>query len=439
MQLTYNKFKQAVDQSSEKLFNRIAEAVATSDNAALVAMYDDKLIVLDEENEDLYLCDYKFENGVLTMENFDEIALKENDDTYLDEVAERYFDLDDDSPITIGEMMTGFNLKYRNDSEPIINETKDRKYRKIMESPRIRAIKKVREVRNYFVEDIRNLMEESWAKHVTMKVQNSQDSIPAALSKVDFKEPYPIKVNVDQGKPVDMIKIKDSTNVMDAMKNLSSHLSDKWKSSAFRNKFEKMINQIMATESIELGKSAVLSFLDENKELFILSDELFEELIIKTTLMANEGDTDTVLDIFENIMKSSEAKKMKARFIKENNLTPEKIERINKLTEEGEEGGMETSTGDETPPAGDEASDEAGNDLDTEQINKIIDIFKKIRKSLEDDSPEAEYVDSLVSALDSAKVKGIEDSKMKEILDFLGSTEAKSGKEDEEEEVEEEV
>ena len=65
MQLTFNKFKTVVDSSSEKVFDKIAEAISTSDNAALVAMFDDKLILLDEDKQDLYLCDYAFENNVL--------------------------------------------------------------------------------------------------------------------------------------------------------------------------------------------------------------------------------------------------------------------------------------------------------------------------------------------------------------------------------------
>jgi hypothetical protein len=74
-------------------------------------------------------------------------------------------------------------------------------------------------------------------------------------------------------------------------------------------------------------------------------------------------------------------------------------------------------------------AEESSSDLDTEEVNKIIDIFKKIVKQLESDSPEAEYVQGLISSLDSAKVKGIEDSKMKEIIDFLSS--AKAPKEEE--------
>jgi len=205
----------------------------------LVAMYDDKLIVLDEEREDLYLCDYTFENGVLGIMNFEEIGLSENDDSYLDEVVEKYFDLDDDEPITLSQLKTGFDLKFKNESKSIFMEAKDIKARKIMESPRIRALKSVRRVRDFFVEDIQNLMEEPFMKHLDQKLYNpniaSQDTIGRDLNKVSFNHPYPIFVNTDQGKESkELLKLKDNTNAMDAMKNLAGHLSDKWKSDSFR-------------------------------------------------------------------------------------------------------------------------------------------------------------------------------------------------------------
>ncbi len=432
MQLTFNKFKQVVDKSSEKVFSKIAEALAASDNAALVSMYDDKLIVLDEEKEDFYLVDYVFENNILSMKNFELVSLTENNDTYLEQVVGKYFDLDDDEPITLGEMMTGVNLKFKNNSRQIYNEAKDRKYRKIMESPRIRAIKKARQVRDMFVEDIKSLMEEDFMSKLQLKVDgDAKDAVPATLNRVKWSSPYPIVVNVEQGQPVSLLKIKDNANAMDAMTNLAAHLSDKWKSDSFRNKFEKMVKEILATESVELAKTAVLNFLDENKELFLLKKELFEELITKTTLMIGEGDSDTVVKIFESIVDSKPGRMMKRKFFKDNNLTEDKVAQINRLAEEDElpEVPAAPSLDDEDK---EEGSEESTTDLDTEEVNKIIDIFKKIVKQLESDSPEAEYVQGLISSLDSAKVKGIEDSKMKEIIDFLSS--AKAPKKDEESE-----
>jgi hypothetical protein len=188
-----------------------------------------------------------------------------------------------------------------------------------------------------------------------------------------------------------------------------------------------MVKEILATESVELAKTAVLNFLDENKELFLLNKIMFEELITKTTLMVGEGDSDVVVGIFESIVDSKPGRMMKRKFFKENNFTEDKVAEINRLAEEDELPSL--------PDASDSEDDmgdveESSTDLDTEEVNKIIDIFKKIVKQLESDSPEAEYVQGLISSLDSAKVKGIEDSKMKEIIDFLSS--AKAPKEDDE-------
>ena len=441
MQLTYNKFRQIVDKSNERIFDKIAEALAASDNAALVSMYDDRLIVLDEENEDFYLCDYIFENGVLTMKNFDSIRLSENDSNYLDKVVDKYFDLNDAAPITIGEMMAAVNLKFKNHSRQIYSETRDRKFRHIQESARLRAIKKARSARNLFVEDIKRLVEEDFYKKLQFKVDgDSKDSVPSALSRVKFDYPYPISVNTEQGRPVNMIKIKDETNVMDAMADVASHLSDKWKSDAFRSKFEKMISTILQTESSEMAKTAVLNFLDENKELFLLRKDLFEELITKTTLMCDEGDSESVVKIFEGVLATKPARQMKHKFFKDSNLTEEKIARINALaeaddnngtiptdasdasgsTDGGGAGATANSAGNQNN-GGDKAADGAGNDLQIEELNKIIDIFKKIQGTLDKDSPEKSYVDGLISALDQAKVSGIEDSKMKEIIDYLNA------------------
>ena len=256
MVLTYNNFKKVVEHSSEKMFNKLSEAIATSDNAALVSMYDDKLIVLDEEKDELFLCNYLYENGILTMHNFEQISLTENDDQFFDEVVADYFDVDSEKKVTVEDLMTGFNLKYKNESSSIFTEAKDRKYRKIQESSRIRAIKKARDARNMFEEEIKSLMEEPFIKHVTLKTDQAKDSVPSALNKVSFTPSYgEIKVNTDIGGPAkELITLKDNTNVMDAMKNVAGKVSQKWKSETFRGKFERMINKILASETIKLGK-----------------------------------------------------------------------------------------------------------------------------------------------------------------------------------------
>ena len=318
--------------------------------------------------------------------------------------------------------MTGFNLKYKNDSNSIFMEAIDRKYRKIMESPRIKALKKVREARNVFSEEIKNLLEEPFMQHLNAKLyaknQKGGDSIAPAFNKVNFKAPYPIFVNTDQGgESKNLITLRDNTNVMDAMKKAAMKISDKWKSDSFRSKFDKMINSIMQSESVELGRTAVLNFLGENKELFLLKTDLFEELITKTVLMLGEGNTDDTLEVFNKIMNSADGRVMKSKFFKANAIDEAKFNELNTLVE------MEDGEGEEVS-IDDEPKKEAGNDLDEEGLNKIITIFKKIKDSLEDDSQEEEFIEDVVEKLESIGVQGIEDAKLKEIFDFLNSVEA---------------
>ena len=415
MQVSYNKFKQLVDSSNEKLFDKIAEAIATSDNAALVAMFDDKLVLLDEKTKEFYKADYVYENKVLTMHNFENIELKENDGAYLEEAVERYFDLDDKTPITTRDLMTGFKLKFKNESSTIFSEACDRKSKKVIGNPRIRAIKKARKARDMFKEDIDNLMEEPFMKHLTLKAQTADDSIPTALNNVSWNTSYPVSVNTDIGGPADeLITLRDNTNVMDAMKGVALKISDKWKSDAFRSKFADMIGKIVQTESVELAKTAVLNFLDENKELFLLKDNAFNELITKTTLMLGEGNTDPVLQIFENIMESKKGRQMRNEYFQKYNITEESLDQINSAAEGGEE----------NIPT-DQTTKGIGSDLDDESVDKVISLFKKIQDAMKDKgegNPEYDYISSIIDSLKSFKESGTDsDSVMKDVVDFLNN------------------
>lgn len=425
MQVTYNKFKQLVDSSSEKLFDKIAEAIATSDNAALVAMFDDKLILLDEKKKDLYLADYVFENNVLTMHNFQPIELSENDGSYLEEAVSRYFDLDDESPITTRDLMTGFRLKYKNESSSIFTEACDRKAKKVQKNMKIRSMKKARKSRDLFKEDIAALMEEPFMKHLSLKVANDQDSIPTALNSVAWNSNYPISVNTDIGGPADdLITLRDNTNAMDAMKGLALKISEKWKNDAFRAKFADMISKIVQTESVELAKTAVLNFLEENKELFLLKDGLFNELVTKTTLMLGEGNTEPVLQIFTNIMESKRGRQMKNEYFQKYNITEESLDQIN----------SEAESSDAAVPA--DTSKGTGNDLDDESVDKVISVFKKIKEAMKEkgkETPEYDFIQSIVDRLKEFKEAGTDsDAVMKDVVDFLnnaGSTEEDTAEE----------
>lgn len=429
MQLTYNKFKQVVSKSSERIFNKIASTMAMSENAALVAMFDDKLVLLDEKKEQLYLSDYLYENGILKIHNHERIKLSENDDTYLDQVTERYFDLDDDTPISIQEMMTGFNLRFKNKNagNEIITEARDRKYRAIMESPRIKAIRTVREVKNLFTKEINKLWEEDWMMPLSLKADNAKDAIPNTLKSVKFDSPYDVTiVNTEVGEPAPgLLKISSETNVMKAMTDLASKVDQKWKSDSFRKAFANTIEALLKTESVELAKTTILNFLDENKELFLLDEKKLEELLVKTSLMINETDTDSIVGVVNKIIESKAGKQMKWKYFRENAITESKLSEFRMIMEDDEQvaaaapapaDGSAAPALDAAAPAAPEAEKE---DIDWEQVEAIKGFLNKIRGELDDDSDEAKYVDGLLGKLDKSKLEGIDKGSLKEIMDLL--------------------
>lgn len=427
MQLTYNKFKQVVSKSSERIFDKIAKTLAMTENAALVAMFDDKLVLLDEKKEQLYLSDYIFENGILKIHNHERIKLSENDDSYLDEVIGKYFDLDDDTPISVNEMMTGFNLKFKNQSLDIITEAKDRKYKAIMESPRVKAIRTVREVKNLFKEDIDKLWEEDYMQPLSLKADNAKDAIPSTLKSVKFDYPYDVTVvNTDIGTPAPaLLKIAGETNVMKAMTDLAGRVDQKWKSDSFRKAFASAIENLLKTESIELAKTTILNFIEENKELFLLDEKRLEELLVKTSLMTGETDTDSIVGVFNKIIESKAGKMMKYKFFKDNGLNEDKLAQLKTIMEEGE--AAPAPAADAAPADATAAPAEEGEDIDWAAIEAIKGVLNKIRGKLEDDSAEAEYVDGLLGKLDKAKLQGLDKGTLKEIFDLLKPEEESEG------------
>jgi len=83
LELTIREFEEINLYSNKNLEKVVASIVNESSNAALVAMYEDSIILLDHEEGQFYFADYKFDPNKLTLEfdNFKPINLvKENYD-----------------------------------------------------------------------------------------------------------------------------------------------------------------------------------------------------------------------------------------------------------------------------------------------------------------------------------------------------------------------
>jgi len=429
MQLTYNQFRKVVDKSSDKLFEKFTEIFAESENAALMALYDDKMILLDEDTNNLYICDYDYSDGVLSFSNFEPLELVENDSSYLEEKVNDLFDIVNDPPVTVDELLEGFKLRFINDARMEFNEAIYNKNKKIYENPLIKVKHSLREVRDANYGMIKELLRKPFMKKLQAKLTLEQENeVVRSLNKVDFsnKKGYKVDTNVYTYLQPDISKLDDE--IKKKMKQLAGKLAKLWKTDSFRAKFEKFIQDINQSESYEEALDVAQLFFENNKELFLVEPSRLDEIILKTALMTSSSkDANLIVEIFRSLLKHPEVKTIKEEYFDSLGVSPEDIARLMFEQEDAET----------EEPAKEEPSakaDTAADDLETEELNDIIAVFKSIRKQLEDDSDEAIYIDSIIDDLENAKAKGIEDEKMRSIINWLASAKEEEAPEEEEEE-----
>lgn len=440
MQLTYNQFRKAVGKSSDRLFEKFAAIFAESENAALMALYDDKMILLDEDTNQPYLADYSYADGVLHFGSFEPIDLVENDGTVLEQKVNNLFDIVNDPMVSIDELAEGFRLKFYDNAHRDITEARYLKQRMIYENPSIRVKHSVRELRDRNYAMFEELNKKPFVKKLSAKLQLENDNVAKSLNKVDWnpKKGYEVDTNVYRSIAPDIKKIDNS--IKKKMRDLAGKLAQLWKTDAFRQKFMNFTMNMKKAEDMEAAMASAENFFEENKELFLLEPSRLDEVVLKTALMNSDTskDANVVVEIFRKLMQHEDIAAIRESYFDSLGATPEQIAKIM----------FEQDVEDLPEPEADVDVDvdveqpkksKAADDLETEELNDIIAVFRSIRKQLEEDSDEASYVDGIIDDLENAKAKGITDDRMKDIIDFLqGAKEEEGPEEPEEKEAEEE-
>jgi len=433
MQLTYNQFRKVAEKSNEKIFQKISEIFAESENAALMAMYDDKLVLLDEETGQPYVCDYDFSNGVLSFGNFEPIELIENDQSYLEEKVEDLFDIVNDPPVTTEHLLEGFRLKFFDDAKKEISEAIYNKSRMIFENPDIKIKHVLREVRDRNYALFENLKKKPFVKKLKAKLEMEDNAIAQSLNSVDFsnKKGYKVDTNVYQSLQPDISTLDNE--IKKKMKALAGKLAKLWKTDAFRNKFEKFVFDLQQSEDMDEAIGTARLFFEDNKELFFLEPTKLDEIILKTALMSSSSkDANIMVEIFNKLLQHPAIMEVKEEYFDSLGASPEEIAHI-MFEQEAEDAQDQNAENDKTSDS--DKKENAADDLEVEELNDIIAVFKEIRKQLEDESDVAAFVDNIIDDLEEAKAKGISNDRMKEIIDFLqGAKKPEEGEEEEESE-----
>lgn len=405
MNLKYSQVAQLSNFSNDRMVNLIKNKVAESENAAVALVFDDKLVVLDEDKEEFYIVNYKVENKnrALSLNNWEPIQLVPDNDTRLEELSEKFFDPQIQEEITARDLVEAFKLKYSNEPvRSLINKAAIEKKSIVESNSRIKALREARKTRKLVSDDILDIMEDSKIKAMYSEI-GKDSPVQGSITSIDFKSPISVALFEEESSKV--INLSEKKKCKTRSGNIKKKVKNMWTSESFKEDLKKLIVEMVEFEDT---KKLLGDFINQHVEILVLEQAELEDLILKTTLMISESKkADSLVELFKEYYSLEEAQKTRNEFINRNSLNEE---------EEGEE-----DTAEEEPEPEEKKPSEKETTIDEDSINKILKVMNKIKESLEEKTMEAKYVDSFISALEDAKVGSIGEGKLKEILDFLNS------------------
>jgi len=410
MNLKYSQVAQLSNFSNDKMVSIIKNKLAESENAAVALVFDDRLIVLDEKNEKFYTAAYKIENKALSLSDWEPIELSPDNNTKIEELSEKFFDPNNESEITVRDLVEAFRLKYSDEPvKNLINKTAISKKAIVESNSKIKALREVRNTRALFSDDIIDIMEDPKIKALTTKIKESNPT-QGTITKVDFKTPISVALFEEISDKVVNLTEKKKCKMRSG--NIKKKVQNMWTSESFKTDLQSLVSSLAESED---PKKVLEDFLSQHIEILILEESEIEDLILKTSLMVGESKkADSLVELFKEYYNLEETKKLKEEFVNRNNL----------LNEEGDE---EPEPAEEEPAEKPEEKPAEGKPsakettIDEDSINKILKVMNKIKDNLEEKTLEAKYINSFISALEDAKVGSIGEGRLKEILDFLNS------------------
>lgn len=416
MDLKYSQIAQLSNFSNDRMVDVIKTKIAESENAAVSLVFDDKLIVLDEANEDFYTVDYKVEDKALKLSGWEKVRVLPDNNTRLEELSEGYFDPLNDSPVTVKDLVEAFRLKYADEPyRRLVNRTEIEKRSIVESNAKIKALNEVRKVRSYFSDDIQDILEDTKISALRNMIRESE-SVQNSLTRVEFKGPVAISLFEETTDKIINLSAKKQSKIRSG--NIRKKVKNLWTSESFKEDMTNLIDELSESEDI---KKSISQFFNQHKEVLVLDEDELEDLVLKTTLMIGETNhSDYLVNLFSDYYKLDEAKEARSDFIQRNRIDEADDEEVD----------VDVDVDDDEEEEKEEKKEAA---IDEDSINKILKVMNKILDSLEDKTMEAKYVRSFVKALEDAKVGSIGEGKLKEILDFLSTVYEQAQAEEEEE------
>lgn len=427
MDLRYSQIAQLTQFSNDKMVNIIKTKLAESENVAGALVFDDKIIVLDEETEQFYSVSYNVEGRALNLSNWEKINVIPDDKTRLEDLAESYFDPTNQMEIRNKDLVEAFRLRYSNEPfRRLINQAAMEKRSIVESNSKIKALKELRKVREEFADDIASVMEDQKIKTLASAV-NENSPTQHMITRINFKQP--ISVSLFEENSDKVINLSEKKKKKINAGNVRKKVKNLWTSESFKEDLKEAVKKL--DESDEEVK-ILESFFSNHSEILVLEENEIEDLILKTALMIGESkNAEQLTQLMRDYYKLDEIQESRKNYLSRNMLTEAEAE--------GDAGGGDFEFDEE--PEGEEGVEDTEakpkkdkeTSIDEDSINKFIKLLNQIKEKLEEKTIQRRLVEKFVQALEDAKVGSISEGKLKEIVDFLSAI-YKDAKESQEEE-----
>jgi hypothetical protein len=388
MKITTNKLQDFVLYSNSNIEKMIRSVINESDNAALVALYEDKVLVLDHKRGEFYNASYSFnpKTGIIIFEDFDEIEIENTEDS-LKENIRNYFDSDND-PENIETIKEAFEDSITNNEnliKSIVSESiKGKNFTKVIDYTILENI-------NEEIQEIKSL---PFYKSYKERIENRPMTSIKHFNWID-------KVQVS------LLENESNRLINKSIKEKSINLS---KDPDFKNSL------IEAFEDLANGhEELAISLIEEYPGLFLLDKAdrktvIGKSLITRTSLLENRT---KLIKEFEKIFEESE------NLADIRDLIFEASDEISGINTTGAAPSVETDK--EEKGETDKEDEDEPAELSDKEIESVIKALQKAAEKAEDagNVKLTTKIDNLAQDVEKMKEVGTSPEVVKEAISIL--------------------
>lgn len=379
LRMTIKQFEEVNLFSNKNLEKVISSIVNESSNAALVAVFEDSVILLDHEEGQFYSADYTFDGKKLklTLENFQPIELEKEEGSFKKDVS-AFFESDDTSVKSLSESYKVSIL----DQEKFVNDV-------ISEAL---SVKDFSGAMNY------------------KELAEANDSISIA------DKPYFIAYKARlETNPLNEVKyfnwndkvvvsLLESEKVKLINSTATEKAADLWK----KDQFKKLFNEAASLfiEDVDQGKEKMTSLLEHYPQIFLL-DKADKKTLFGKAIISNSKLRESLEDLqkgMDILFEDEEVVEIQTSYLS---------------LIESEDDQEEPAASTETEGEGEEkAKEEPAKELEPESIKDIAAELTKLSDKIEDEKLKEELAD-LISRLEQSVEEGTRPDLIKEAIYLL--------------------